>query len=87
MLVQACPVLRYGGARAPGVCRSEEQSYEESQAIVRILRIHSDKRDPQAVHRIGESCVGRLKRWVVGGFGFFTAFRMTDAARPCHSEE
>ena len=45
MLVQACPVLRYGGARAPGVCHSEEQSDEESQAIVRILRSHPDKRD------------------------------------------
>ena len=79
MLVQACPVLRYGeGARASGVCHSEEPSDEESQAIVRILRIHPDKRDQSAVHGIGESWVDRPDRRVVGHFGFFTAFRMTE---------
>ena len=65
MLVQACPVLRYGGARAPGVCHSEEQSDEESKAIARILRIHSDKRDPQSAHGVEESYVGRTERRVV----------------------
>ena len=34
MLVQACPVLRHGeGAGASGVCHSEEQGDEESQAL------------------------------------------------------
>ena len=64
-----------GGRARP--CHSEEPCDEESQTIARILRIHPDKRDTQSVHRIGESWVYRPERWVVGGSGFFTAFRMT----------
>ena len=47
-------------------------------AIERLLRIHPDKRDSQAVHGIGESWVDKPERWVIGGLGFFTAFRMTE---------
>ena len=74
------PVIRHARRHGhPGgrVCHSEELSDEESQAIVRLLRLHSGKRDSQAVHRIGEPYVDRPERWVVRGSGFFTAFRMT----------
>ena len=65
------------GIQGGRVCHSEEQSDEESQAIVRLLRLHSGKRDSQAVHGIGEPYVDRPERWVVGRLGFFTVFRMT----------
>ena len=49
-------------AKARPLCHSEERSDEESQAIARLLRLHSDKRDSQAAHGIGESRVDRPER-------------------------
>ena len=55
MLVQACPVLRYGeGARASGVCHSEERSDEESQAM-RDCCAYILTNEPHSLHIESES--------------------------------